>query len=71
MSPIYYEFDDRNITQEAAAEMDKIAEVMKENENLIIEASSFTDSRGTDAYNMELSKRRAKAAVEYLEIKRD
>ena len=69
MSPIYYEFDASNITQEAAAEMDKIADIMKENENLIIEASSFTDSRGTDAYNIELSKRRAKAAVEYLKSK--
>lgn len=66
MSPIYYEFDAANITQQAAQEMDKIAEIMSQNENLIIEASSYTDSRGTDAYNMELSKRRAKAAVEYL-----
>jgi outer membrane protein OmpA-like peptidoglycan-associated protein len=69
LSPIYYEFDDYNITEQAAQEMDKIAEVMKQNENLIIEASSFTDSRGTNAYNVELSKRRAKAAVEYLKSK--
>ena len=69
MSPIYFEFDASNITEEAAAEMDKIADIMMENENLIIEASSFTDSRGTDAYNVELSKRRAKAAVEYLKSK--
>ena len=66
MSPIYYEFDAANITDKAAKEMDKIVDIMKENENLIIEASSFTDSRGSDAYNVELSKRRAKAAVEYL-----
>jgi len=69
MSPIYYEFDASNITQEAAKEMDKIAEIMKENENLIIEASSFTDSQGTNAYNIGLSNRRAKAAVEYLKSK--
>ncbi|MEL4456834.1 OmpA family protein [Lutimonas vermicola] len=69
LSPIYYEFDDANITEEAAEEMDKIAEIMSQNENLIIEASSFTDSRGTNAYNVELSKRRAKAAVEYLKSK--
>jgi len=69
MSPIYYEFDAANITQEAAEEMDKIADIMKENENLIIEASSFTDSRGSNAYNIQLSKRRAKAAVEYLKSK--
>lgn len=66
MSPIYYEFDDANISQQAAQEMDKIAEIMSKNDNLIIEASSYTDSRGTNAYNKELSKRRAKAAVEYL-----
>ncbi|WKK66041.1 OmpA family protein [Lutimonas zeaxanthinifaciens] len=69
LSPIYYEFDAYSITPEAAEEMDRIAEIMMENENLIIEASSFTDSQGTDAYNMALSKRRAKAAVEYLKSK--
>jgi len=69
MSPIYYEYDASNITQEAAEEMDKIADIMMENENLIIEASSFTDSRGSNAYNIQLSKRRAKAAVEYLKSK--
>ena len=69
MSPIYYEYDDAQITQEAAREMDKIAEIMSQNENLVIQASSYTDSRGTNAYNVELSKRRAKAAVEYLKSK--
>ena len=69
MSPIYYEYDDAQITEEAAEEMDKIAEIMIDNENLVIQASSYTDSRGTDAYNVALSKRRAKAAVEYLKSK--
>ena len=66
LSPIYYEFDDANITAEAAKEITKIAEIMKSNTDLIIEASSYTDAQGTDAYNIELSKRRAQAAVEYL-----
>lgn len=69
LSPIYYEFDDANITNEAAKEMDRIANIMTENKNLVIEASSYTDSRGTEAYNVQLSKRRAKAAVEYLKSK--
>ena len=69
MSPIYYEYDDSQITEKAAKEMDKIAEIMTQNENLVIQASSYTDSRGTDAYNVALSKRRAKAAVEYLKSK--
>ena len=66
MQPIYYEFDKSNITAAAAEKMDRIIEIMKENPDLIIEASSFTDSRGSDSYNLALSQRRAKAAVEYL-----
>ncbi len=69
MSPIYYEYDDAQITVEAAEEMDKIAEIMTQNENLVIQASSYTDSRGTNAYNELLSQRRAKAAVDYLKSK--
>ncbi len=66
LSPIYYGFDDARITEASAKEMDKIVEVMNSNSDLIIEASSYTDSRGTDSYNIELSNRRAKAAVDYL-----
>ncbi len=66
LQPIYYEFDRSTITAAAAEKMDKIIEIMKANPDLIVEASSFTDSRGSDAYNLALSKRRAKAAVEYL-----
>ncbi len=66
LQPIYYDFDDATITNAAAKEMDKIVAIMNNNPDLIIEASSFTDSRGSNAYNIKLSKRRAKSAVEYL-----
>lgn len=66
MQPIYYEFDKSTITAAAAEKMDRIIQIMKANPDLIIEASSFTDSRGSDNYNLALSQRRAKAAVEYL-----
>ena len=66
LQPIYYEFDDATITNKAAEEMDKIVKIMQANPNLMIEASSFTDSRGSSAYNKTLSHRRAKAAVDYL-----
>jgi len=63
---IHYGFDDATITSAAAKEMNKIVEIMNDNPDLIIEASSFTDSRGSNVYNKNLSQRRAKAAVEYL-----
>jgi outer membrane protein OmpA-like peptidoglycan-associated protein len=66
LQPIYYEFDDATITEAAAKEMDRIVIIMKDNTDLVIEASAFTDSRGSDSYNIILSQKRAKAAVEYL-----
>ena len=66
LQPIYYDFDDATITTAAAKEMDKIVHVMNDNPDLIIEASAFADSRGTNTYNKGLSEKRAKAAVEYL-----
>lgn len=66
LQPIFYEFDEAIITTRAAQEMDKIVTIMKENPNLSIEASSYTDSRGTNAYNIVLSQKRAKATVKYL-----
>ncbi len=66
LQPIYFGFDEAIITEAAATEMNRIAKVMKDNPKLIIEASSFTDSQGSGAYNIQLSNRRAKATVEYL-----
>ena len=66
VNPIYFGFDKWNINTDAAAELDKIVEIMKENTDLIIESGSHTDSRGTKAYNQILSERRAKATVDYI-----
>jgi outer membrane protein OmpA-like peptidoglycan-associated protein len=42
---------------------------MKEYPDLEIRVESHTDSRGSDEYNMQLSKRRAKAATDYVASK--
>ena len=66
LKPIYFEFDKSNITQEGAFELDKLVQVMKNNDKIIIMAKSHTDSRGSDSYNMTLSDRRAKSTVQYI-----
>ena len=66
LQPIYFDFNKHNITQSAATELDKLVQVMKNNEKLIILAKSHTDYRGSDAYNLALSDRRAKATVQYI-----
>lgn len=46
--------------------LDKVISVLKTDHSLKIELSSHTDSQGSDQYNLQLSQKRAKAAVDYL-----
>jgi len=66
LKPIYFEFDKSNITQEGAFELDKVVQVMKGNPDMVILVKAHTDNRGSDAYNMSLSDRRAKSTVQYV-----
>ncbi|MCT4604117.1 MAG: OmpA family protein [Marinifilum sp.] len=63
---IFYDLDKSNIRPDAAIELDKLVLIMNDNPTLKIELSSHTDSRGSDAYNMALSDKRAKSAVQYI-----
>ena len=66
LQPIYFDFDKHNIRPDAEVELAKILEAMKEYPQLNIHIESHTDSRGNDAYNMQLSERRAKSTLEWL-----
>lgn len=64
---IYFDFDKSNIRPDAAQELDKLVELMKnEYPDLVIAIGSHADRRGTDAYNQRLSERRAKSTYDYL-----
>lgn len=63
---IYYDLDKWFIRADAAKELDRLVQVMQDNPKLHIELSSHTDSRAGDQYNLVLSDKRAKAAVEYI-----
>lgn len=66
INPIYFDFDKYNVREDAATEVDKVVYVLQKFPNIIIKIESHTDSRGTDAYNMELSDNRAKATYNYI-----
>lgn len=66
---INYALDQTEIKPEAAVILDKLIALMKEFPDLEIRVESHTDSRGSDEYNMLLSKKRAKAAFDYLSSK--
>jgi len=63
---IYYDFDKWNIRPDAAIELDKLVNILKEHPEIDIELSSHTDSRGSNPYNKSLSQRRAESAVSYI-----
>lgn len=63
---IYYDLAKWNIRPDAAKELDKLVQTLLDNPTVTIELSSHTDCRGKDAYNMSLSEKRAKSAVEYV-----
>lgn len=74
LNEIYFEYDRSNITKEGAFELDKLVQAMNKYPDMVIMVKSHTDNRGTDAYNMSLSERRAKSTVQYIlskGIKRD
>ncbi len=64
--PIYFDYDKSFIRPDAASELNRIVDIMKEYPKMIIKIESHTDSRGKDAYNMALSDRRAKSTRDYI-----
>ena len=63
---ILYDYAKWDIRPDAALELDKLVETLLENATVRIELSSHTDCRGKDAFNLSLSQKRAKSAVDYI-----
>ncbi|KQC30277.1 OmpA family protein [Flagellimonas eckloniae] len=63
---IYFDLNKADIRPDAAQELNKIVEVMKEYPKMVIKIEAHTDSRGSDRYNETLSDKRAKATGNYI-----
>ena len=63
---IYFDFDKSNIRREAALDLEKILDVLKQYPTMKLDIRSHTDSRGTFKYNEALSDRRAKSTINWL-----
>jgi outer membrane protein OmpA-like peptidoglycan-associated protein len=66
ISTIYYDLDKSDIRSDAALVLDQLALLMEIHPGIEVELASFTDHPATTSYNLKLSERRAKAAVQYL-----
>jgi outer membrane protein OmpA-like peptidoglycan-associated protein len=63
---IHYEYDRSDLGNNAKQELNKLIKVLKENKNVMVQLTAYTDSKGSDEYNNLLSERRAKAAYGYI-----
>lgn len=61
--PIYFDKDKFEIREDAEEALNKVLHLLNKYPELIIEIGSHTDSRASDAYNLELSDNRAKASI--------
>lgn len=66
LNPIYFDYDSYDINPKATFELDKVISMMLKYPTMVIEATSHTDCRGPDTYNMQLSLKRARATVDYI-----
>lgn len=63
---IFYDFDESTLRPESETELDGLVDALERLPGLDIQLRSHTDSRGDDAYNQDLSQRRAQSVVDYL-----
>src|SRR5215510_8237662 len=63
---VLFDFDKANLKPEAIRQLAPVLQALKEQPSLRVQVAGHTDSVGSDAYNMGLSKRRAESVVDYL-----
>ena len=63
----YFTFDSAELNKSSMRDLDAVAKRLNANTTEKVRINGFTDNIGTDAYNLDLSKRRALAVARYLE----
>jgi outer membrane protein OmpA-like peptidoglycan-associated protein len=63
---IYYNYNDASLRPDARKDLALVISLMKLYPQMRIEIGSHTDSRGTDGYNLDLSRKRATNVMDYL-----
>ncbi len=59
---IFFDTDKFDLREKSVTELDKISRFLNENPKIKVEISGHTDDQGTDAYNQQLSQKRAKGS---------
>jgi outer membrane protein OmpA-like peptidoglycan-associated protein/tetratricopeptide (TPR) repeat protein len=63
---IFFEFDSYELRPESISELEYLRDLLVKNPGLRIEIGGHTDSKGSNQYNQELSRQRARVVYQYL-----
>ncbi len=63
--PIYFDYRKWDIREDAKPVLDKVINLMKKYTNMEVEIGSHTDNRASEAFNLDLSDKRAAATRDY------
>lgn len=63
---IFYDYGKSTLRQESITELRQLIKLLNLSSDLIIELASYTDSEGTEEFNLELSQARAQAVMDFL-----
>lgn len=66
LNNIFFDFDKDVLKDESIPELQKLIRLMNEYPSIRVEIGAHTDAEGSDAYNVDLSQRRARSVVTYL-----
>ena len=67
VSNIYYDYDKATLRPESVSSLDSVVHFLMDNPSITVEIYSYTDAKGSDEYNLQLSQRRAQSVLDYLE----
>jgi OmpA-OmpF porin, OOP family len=65
---VLFPFNSARLTQEGKNELDQFAQSIQVQKHYAIQVQGYTDTTGSESYNLALSRRRADAVVRYLTL---
>jgi Outer membrane protein and related peptidoglycan-associated (lipo)proteins len=66
LNNIHFEFNSYKLLPSSFVELDELVKILKKNPSWTIELTGHTDDVGSESYNLQLSKSRAKSVGDYL-----
>ncbi|WP_158559297.1 OmpA family protein [Deminuibacter soli] len=63
---VYYAYDKAELLDGSEVSLNKLIDMLNQNQNMVIQISGHTDGKGSEAYNLRLSLARAQKCVDYI-----